>query len=132
MLTADQEWESFLATNELKPEIKESIEENKFIPKVSPLYISTQTKICYLNQLINLENIFWQLPVIAYQLQQNGIVKKQIKTCNSHHFKGFELLWTAPFLKTFPWTSFYHFYAFGMVLVLFWLPWAAQGSTLRN
>jgi hypothetical protein len=79
MLTADQEWENFLVTNELKPKIKENIETNNFIPKVSPLYISTQTKICYLNQPINLENIFWHLPVMAYQMQKNGIVKKQMK-----------------------------------------------------
>ena len=49
------------------------------IPKCSEIYISTQTKIAYLNQPINLNNIFWRLPVINYYLPKNGIIKKSIK-----------------------------------------------------
>ena len=47
-------------------------------PKPSDIYISTKTKIAYLNQPIDL-NIFWNIPVISYANPSNGVVKKQIK-----------------------------------------------------
>ena len=80
MLTADEEWENFLKDDTLQ----DSKEENKkdvstFIPKVTDIYISTQTKIGYLNKAINLQDVFWKLPVINYQSQSDGIIKKQIK-----------------------------------------------------
>ena len=46
MLSADQEWENFLKDDTLqesKDEMKETV--TSFIPKVTPIYISTQTKI---------------------------------------------------------------------------------------
>jgi hypothetical protein len=44
------------------------------------LYISTQTKIFFLNKS-NLEilNIFWNVKVIPYTERQNGVIKKQIR-----------------------------------------------------
>jgi len=48
-------------------------------PKCSPLYISTKTKICYLNKPIDLKKVFWEIPVIPYYLPTVGVVKKQIK-----------------------------------------------------
>ena len=51
----------------------------KSIPKCTSLYISTKTKICYLNKAINLKGVFWKIPVIPYHLPQFGIVKKQMK-----------------------------------------------------
>lgn len=78
MLTADQEWESFLLNNELDNTNIENITKKK-IPKVTDLYISTQTKICFLNQLVNLEEIFWDIPVNSYQDPKDGIIKKQMK-----------------------------------------------------
>lgn len=47
-------------------------------PKPTDIYISTKTKIAYLNQPIDL-NIFWNIPVISYANPTNGVVKKQIK-----------------------------------------------------
>ena len=47
-------------------------------PKPTDIYISTKTKIAYLNQPIDL-NIFWNIPVISYANPINGVVKKQIK-----------------------------------------------------
>jgi hypothetical protein len=50
------------------------------IPKCSDIYISTKTKICYLNKNnIDVKNVFWQIPVINYFTPQNGIIKKQTK-----------------------------------------------------
>lgn len=45
----------------------------------SPLYISTKTKIAYLNQTIPLASVFWQIPVSAYHLPASGVLKKQMK-----------------------------------------------------
>ena len=85
MLSADQEWENFLKDDTLqesKDEMKETV--TSFIPKVTPIYISTQTKIGYLNKPIKLKEVFWKLPVLNYQTMQSGIIKKQIKiSCES-------------------------------------------------
>jgi len=43
------------------------------------LYISTKTKVIYLNTPIDIYDIFWKLPVIEYWKPEEGIVKKQIK-----------------------------------------------------
>ena len=48
-------------------------------PKASPIYISTKTKIAYLNTIIDLKTMFWQIPVIPYAKPCDGVVKKQIK-----------------------------------------------------
>ena len=56
MLSADQEWEHFLEGNTLF-DLDESENKKNFIPKVSDLYISTQTKIVYLNHVINLNDV---------------------------------------------------------------------------
>jgi len=45
----------------------------------SPLNISTKTKISYLNYPINLNNVFWNIPLIGYQTPSNGVIKKQMK-----------------------------------------------------
>jgi len=57
---------------------------DKFIPKCTDIYISTQTKIAYLNQPVNLSKIFWKLNVVPYQTQAEGVIKKQMKVnCTS-------------------------------------------------
>jgi len=44
------------------------------------LYISTQTKIFYLNvPSLDVESIFWNLPIMEYGLPQTGIIKKQMR-----------------------------------------------------
>jgi hypothetical protein len=53
--------------------------ENKQIPVCSPIYISTKTKISYLNTEIDIKRVFWDIPVMPYSSQTKGIVKKQIK-----------------------------------------------------
>ena len=60
----EDDWLSFLENDCLIDETKkeESNEEN--IPKCSELYISTKTKNGSLNQKINLDEIFWKIPII--------------------------------------------------------------------
>lgn len=51
-------------------------------PICSDIYISTTTKIVYLNQAVDIYNLFWDIPVIEYHKPQEGVIKKQIKiTC---------------------------------------------------
>jgi hypothetical protein len=48
-------------------------------PECEDLYISTKTKVLFLNQPIDIHSIFWEIPVIEYWKPQNGVVKKQMK-----------------------------------------------------
>lgn len=51
----------------------------EYAPTPGDIYISTKSKIAYLNNTINLNDVFWKLPVIKYTTPTNGIVKKQMK-----------------------------------------------------
>lgn len=48
-------------------------------PKCSEIYISTKTKIAYLNQKIVLADIFWKICILNYHEPKEGIIKKQMK-----------------------------------------------------
>lgn len=52
------------------------------VPSPSPLYISTKTLIAHIDmskcEALNIEEIFWNLPVTPYHIQDEGIIKKQI------------------------------------------------------
>ena len=111
-MEVDEEWEEFLLDNNtinnnkninniennVENNVENNIEnniENKLlddIPKVSKLYISTKTKIIYLNNYIDIYNTFWKIPIIDYDLQNEGIIKKQIKiSCdNKEKFEELE------------------------------------------
>ena len=75
----EDDWLSFLENDCLIDETKKKESKEENIPKCSELYISTKTKVLYLNQEIDIKNIFWHIPVIEYSAQSNGIIKKQIK-----------------------------------------------------
>ena len=60
-------------------------------PKSSDLYISTKTKISYLSQPIDINNVFWKIPVHDYHIPQEGVIKKQMKL-NSHNEDDFNEL----------------------------------------
>ena len=49
------------------------------IPVCEDLYISTKTKVLYLNQEIDIHSIFWLLPMIESWKPATGIIKKQMK-----------------------------------------------------
>lgn len=94
----DDEWEKFISndydedddaepndsSNEITLNITEDIigenDRNTCeIPKATEIYISTKSKIAYLNREIDLKAIFWQIPVIQYSMPKNGVIKKQMK-----------------------------------------------------
>lgn len=94
----DKEWENFISygqeeeysdeeeiteimkqTNEEFISANLSSEFNTEAPKASNIYISTKTKIAYLNRHIDLKGIFWEVPVIPYAKPCSGVIKKQMK-----------------------------------------------------
>jgi len=97
----DDEWNSFISgqdTNEYdftsltmpSTNDKESSSYNKVnnievdeitgdVPICEDLYISTTTKVLFLNQHIDIQTIFWMIPIIDYWKPEEGVIKKQIK-----------------------------------------------------
>jgi hypothetical protein len=86
----DDEWENFITMKNsdissdeedeiIKPEEKMSESDILDMPTPSDIYISTKSKIAYLNQDIDLKDIFWKIPIIPYEMGVNGVIKKQIK-----------------------------------------------------
>lgn len=73
----DDEWEKFLESGEIE---RENIEiTDREAPKASDLYISTKTKIVYLNKNIDLDTLFWDIDILPYDTESSGIIKKQMK-----------------------------------------------------
>ena len=87
-MSIDEEWSNFLDNSE---DINITKTENRYsndsslIPKCTDIYISTKTKIIYLNkELLDIYSIFWKIKVEDYDKQIEGIIKKQIKiSCNT-------------------------------------------------
>jgi TATA-box binding protein (TBP) (component of TFIID and TFIIIB) len=81
----DAAWEEYLENGNINDNISTKME-NKIedVPKASELYISTKTKIVYLNQPINLNEIFWNINIINFDNHIEGIIKKQIKLISTN------------------------------------------------
>jgi len=62
----------------IKNEEKEE-PDNSVAPTCGDIYISTKTKIAYLNKQIVLDHVFWNIPIIPYHLPKEGVIKKQMK-----------------------------------------------------
>jgi len=77
-MNIDEEWLEYLENDtvtsivEPKPELVDSLE-------FSELSISTKTKVLFINQPIEINTIFWQIPIIEYWKRETGVIKKQIK-----------------------------------------------------
>ena len=94
MISVDDEWMYFLKNQnnsssseksndaEFCLETANGINQDCDIPKCQDLYISTKTKVLFLNTPIDIQTIFWKLPVIEYWRPEEGIIKKQIKIVN--------------------------------------------------
>lgn len=89
----DEEWQMFLENENVSfvedPTQNETQQkqhadgdvstENDEVPKCEELSISTKTKVLYLNTPIEIEDIFWNIPIIPYWQPKAGVLKKQIK-----------------------------------------------------
>jgi len=56
-----------------------ALHKTKQQPVCSKIYISTKTKISYLNQPIDIKKVFWSIPISEYSTPSECIIKKQIK-----------------------------------------------------
>ena len=87
MLTVDEEWVSFLEDggdvfgggDVCGGIVEDMIKEMEPPPECTDIYISTQTKIAYLNTGIDLNKMFWEIDVLPYQEEREGVLKKQMK-----------------------------------------------------
>ena len=79
MEALNDEWAAFMNNNAEYDNIDIEKDYKNFNPDCTDLYISTQTKIGYLDKTIPLEDIFWKLPMIKYHEPREGIIKKIIK-----------------------------------------------------
>ncbi len=81
MQDIDDAWESFLSNEYSIKDDDKSVENNNIqqAPECGELYISTKTKIAYLNEPVDLDKVFWSIPIIKYQEQREGVLKKQMK-----------------------------------------------------
>ena len=88
MVDLDDEWSSFCDNSDeyiLPIDNPAYLTETKNIcddipRQITPLYISTQTVITRLNvPKVDLNSIFWKIPLIKYHAQKEGFIKKQIK-----------------------------------------------------
>lgn len=74
-----------IVTKHSESEVINSSEINKHetavstIPKCEDLYISTKTKVLFLNREIDIHRIFWEIPIIEYWRAEEGVIKKQMK-----------------------------------------------------
>jgi hypothetical protein len=87
-MSTDQEWLNFINGNvtqtQTQTQTQKQIDDDE--PKIrsiqpicQELYISTKTKVLYLNQEIDIHRIFWLIPIIEYWRPKEGVIKKQMK-----------------------------------------------------
>jgi hypothetical protein len=88
MTDIDDEWNRYLTKQTLPSDVNtvNSINENveseidsRPIPVCDDLYISTKTKVLFLNQEIDIDRIFWEIPIVEYWQPKEGVIKKQMK-----------------------------------------------------
>jgi hypothetical protein len=84
-MSIDLEWSSFLQSQNstiIKTTAPDICLDEKHVPEMpicEELYISTKTKVLYLNQPIDIHRIFWLIPIADYNTERECVIKKQIK-----------------------------------------------------
>lgn len=88
-MSLDHEWQQFV-TKQLSTKVeydnipKPIVQDPTFIEndeevEFSELTISTKTKVLFLNQPVDINTVFWQIPMVKYWEPTEGIIKKQMK-----------------------------------------------------
>ena len=78
MEDTDLAWNKFLSSDALSMHtLPAKVQEPA--PSCDDLYISTKTKIAFLNWMIPLNNVFWNISIQPYQIPEEGVIKKQMK-----------------------------------------------------
>lgn len=82
----EEQWKQFMSGNNVEDSAmnfnitqKQRPNMNEEAPKCTELKISTKSKIVYLNQRFDLESLFWKVPIIDYDSEKEGVIKKQMK-----------------------------------------------------
>ena len=81
-MSIDDEWNNFLLDTDSKNDFID-IEENsnniskEDIPKCSEIYISTKTKIVFLNKDIDIYKVFWNIPILNYNDYVNSFITQE-------------------------------------------------------
>lgn len=79
MCDVNSEWSEFLNNSNSFELYKKKNTNNIFKATFTDLYVSTQTKIGYLDQAIDLNYLFWNMPILDYKIPEQGIIKKIMK-----------------------------------------------------
>jgi TATA-box binding protein (TBP) (component of TFIID and TFIIIB) len=84
IISLDNEWAEFLSLQN-KPSVVSQIIPKSIESREAPeikceeLYISTKTKVLYLDKEIDTRRMFWAVPIIEYWQPLEGVIKKQMK-----------------------------------------------------
>ena len=94
-LNIDDEWMKYLSNTRTGETSKthipksESLTVDTVAPICGELNISTTTKVLFINQPVDINNVFWNIPIMKYEEPSNGIIKKQMKIV-SHTLSEFD------------------------------------------
>jgi TATA-box binding protein (TBP) (component of TFIID and TFIIIB) len=89
----DQEWMQFITKQSEtewnktesptastdKPLSKDLSTDKMECPECDELFISTKTKVLFLNQGLDIHRIFWDIPITEHWRPHSGVIKKQMK-----------------------------------------------------
>jgi hypothetical protein len=79
----DDEWSSYLSgkDHDIDKSFDGPVDEAKRVENLefSELYISTKTKVLFVNQPIVINSVFWNIPIVDYWRPESGVIKKQMK-----------------------------------------------------
>jgi hypothetical protein len=93
MATLDDEWINYLRTNGIDMSYErdiEIVEPEKIVNEISikseknvshdyDLSISTKTEKLFLNDIVDINEMFWKIPIVEYWIPNIGVIKKQMK-----------------------------------------------------
>ena len=85
MDSIDAEWAQFLKGETSDICVASSQVTAKPRAMCSELYISTKTKVLFLNRPIEIGRIFWDISVLDYWKPEPGVIKKQMKISSNNH-----------------------------------------------
>lgn len=77
----DSDWQKFLMNDDFQCQNFNNINDknNKnILPKFSELFVATETKMIDIHTPVDL-NTFWNIPILDYSVQHEGVIKKEIK-----------------------------------------------------
>ena len=101
MLSVDEKWKNFLLEKNITENNNGNISKTQdntqeIIHKTTlnkthfdstqlkfDINISTKTKTLFFNKLIDIYNIFWNIPIVNYSSLTEGVIKKEIKIVNN-------------------------------------------------